>query len=517
MPQYLSPGVYVEEVEAGSRPIEGVGTSVAAFVGLAQRGPFNQPTQVTNWTQFVQAFGDFMDGSYLAHAVYGYFLNGGGTCFVVRIGANGAAPAARAELPLGRDKALPYRITALEAGPGGNDITVDIADASEPGDDVFKLIVKRGGKEAEVYDNVTTKKGRRNVVTAVKTQSKLIQLEEIPGATAMEPVSQGHTALAGGGASAPVRVTPDAYVGNSNDRTGFGGLEAVDTVTMLAVPDLMAAYQAGVIDLEAVQAVQGAMIAHCELLGDRPGLAVHQRPPALQLHRGIDPRRHAVGRVRAERHGPVGAGQADDQFVPGPRLAGWRPVRRDPAGGLLRQVRLGDEPRRGDRRREADRRGRHRTRQARRVCRFPHRPVLGRRITGRIGGIGKCQAVCQDLRPTRSPVITSRSKWTASPWPSSRRSVGSLPSSTSSSSRRTPRTASTSSTSCRATASRPRSPSSGRRAPRWTSGNGTRRSTRATSRRRARTGPSSSTTTRTRRSPASTSSTRGLPRSRPAR
>ena len=44
MPQYLSPGVYVEEVEAGSRPIEGVGTAVAAFVGLAARGPANAPT-----------------------------------------------------------------------------------------------------------------------------------------------------------------------------------------------------------------------------------------------------------------------------------------------------------------------------------------------------------------------------------------------------------------------------------------------------------------------------------------
>ena len=278
MPQYLSPGVYVEEVEAGSRPIEGVGTSVAAFVGLAHRGPFNQPTQVTNWSQFVQTFGDFMEGSYLAHSVYGYFLNGGGTCYVVRIGANGAAPSAHAELPLGRDKALPYRVTALEAGPGGNDITVEVADASEPGEDVFKLIVKKAGKEAEVYDNVTTKKGRRNVVTAVKT-SKLIQLEEIAGSTAIEPVPQAHAALAGGGGSAPVRVTPDAYVGNSSDRTGFGGLEAVDQVTMLSVPDLMAAYQAGGIDLEGVQAVQLAMIAHCELMGDR--VAILDSPPGL--------------------------------------------------------------------------------------------------------------------------------------------------------------------------------------------------------------------------------------------
>ncbi len=44
MPTYLSPGVYVEEVEAGSRPIEGVGTAVAAFVGFAARGPYNTPT-----------------------------------------------------------------------------------------------------------------------------------------------------------------------------------------------------------------------------------------------------------------------------------------------------------------------------------------------------------------------------------------------------------------------------------------------------------------------------------------
>ena len=47
MPTYLSPGVYVEEVASGSKPIEGVGTAVAAFVGMAPKGPANQPTLVT--------------------------------------------------------------------------------------------------------------------------------------------------------------------------------------------------------------------------------------------------------------------------------------------------------------------------------------------------------------------------------------------------------------------------------------------------------------------------------------
>ena len=74
---YLSPGVYVEEVDAGPKPIEGVATAVAAFVGFAQKGPVNEATLVTNWSQFVSNFGEFMAGSYLAHSVFGYFNNGG--------------------------------------------------------------------------------------------------------------------------------------------------------------------------------------------------------------------------------------------------------------------------------------------------------------------------------------------------------------------------------------------------------------------------------------------------------
>jgi phage tail sheath protein FI len=274
MPNYLSPGVYVEEVEAGSRPIEGVGTAVAAFVGLAGRGPANTPTLVTNWNQFTSTFGDFMEGSYLAHAVYGYFLNGGGAAYVVRVGADGVVPTASAEVPSSTDKAKPaFQVAALEAGPEGNDISVDVQPAADDGS--FKLVVKRGGREVESFDNLTTAKGKQNVATVVKAQSKTITIEE---AGALAPAA-GSTALAGGSAAVPSRVTPDDYVGNSADRTGFAGLEAVDEVTMLAVPDLMAVYEQGMIDLEGLQAVHLAMIAHCELMGDR--VAILDAPPGL--------------------------------------------------------------------------------------------------------------------------------------------------------------------------------------------------------------------------------------------
>ena len=55
-------------------------------VGIAESGPFNRPTLVSNWTQFTTTFGGFIGGSYLARSVYGYFMNGGGNCYIVRIG-----------------------------------------------------------------------------------------------------------------------------------------------------------------------------------------------------------------------------------------------------------------------------------------------------------------------------------------------------------------------------------------------------------------------------------------------
>jgi phage tail sheath protein FI len=277
MPNYLSPGVYVEEVEAGSRPIEGVGTAVAAFVGLAARGPANTPTLVTNWNQFTSTFGEFFEGSYLAHAVYGYFLNGGGAAYVVRVGADGVMPTASAELPSAADKGKPaFRVAALESGPSGNDITVEVEAPADAPEGTFKLVVKQGGKPIETYDNLSTGKGKQNVATIVKAQSKTITIEEV--GTVGAPAS-GSVALAGGGTAMPARVSPKDYVGNSSDRTGFAGLEAVDEVTMLTVPDLMSVYEQGIIDLEGLQAVQLAMLAHCELMGDR--VAILDAPPGL--------------------------------------------------------------------------------------------------------------------------------------------------------------------------------------------------------------------------------------------
>lgn len=83
---YLSPGVYVEEVDRGSKPLEMVGTSTAAFIGEIKTGPVNEPILCTNWSQYTKHFGDFANSDYMAHAVYGFFNNGGGKCFILNTG-----------------------------------------------------------------------------------------------------------------------------------------------------------------------------------------------------------------------------------------------------------------------------------------------------------------------------------------------------------------------------------------------------------------------------------------------
>lgn len=120
MPEYLSPGVYVEEVESGSRPIEAVGTSTPGFVGQVARtdAPVNTAIAVNNWTQFRSIFTAEGDKSTpLTQAVLGFFLNGGARCYVVNTGKD--------EAIVGKGKGLEVLETiddvAMIAAPGRTD------------------------------------------------------------------------------------------------------------------------------------------------------------------------------------------------------------------------------------------------------------------------------------------------------------------------------------------------------------------------------------------------------------
>ncbi len=300
MPEYLSPGVYIQEVDSGPRPIEGVGTAMAAFVGFAAAGPANRPVLVTNWSQYVETFGSLEDGgrrnphipgAYLSHAVYGYFLNGGGRCYVTRVvaGSTSEEKPTPLQLPSRSSKAVPSLIIHPKESIH-QDIQVEIlpptkalpAEAKDEGEksekkdgeasiqELFSIRVHQGDVE-ELYENLGLGKQGKNAVETVNRTSQLIRLVE---AKSSGTLSERAPELGSYIVKAPPmtklpQVQSNHFTGDVSDRSGLEGLEVAEDVTMVSCPDLMSAYQAGTLDRDGVKAVQLAMIAHCERLGDR--------------------------------------------------------------------------------------------------------------------------------------------------------------------------------------------------------------------------------------------------------
>jgi phage tail sheath protein FI len=155
MPQYLAPGVYVEEVSSGIKPISGVGTSTAGFVGLVaddvgmpllpgqvdqhyQVVPALKEQLVTSWQAFTTMFGDLQAGNLvLAHAVYGFFNNGGTRCWVTRVApgtgatdSSGKGSRSKDAAPTDIDGVAASAVTAALATFTGRD---DIAIVAVPG------------------------------------------------------------------------------------------------------------------------------------------------------------------------------------------------------------------------------------------------------------------------------------------------------------------------------------------------------------------------------------------------
>ncbi|MYS05751.1 phage tail sheath family protein, partial [Streptomyces sp. SID6041] len=153
-----------------------------------------------------------------------------------------------------------------------------------PPEDRFRLLVRRGDQVGETYDASARKNVKGYLVTQSRA-SELIEVTEQRGAPQTRPGTQtlaipdAPGAPAAPAAADVARIDPAEYVGDAAARTGFGGLETIDEITMVAVPDLMGAYQRGDIDAEGVRTVQLAVISHCEQMGDR--VAVLDTPPDL--------------------------------------------------------------------------------------------------------------------------------------------------------------------------------------------------------------------------------------------
>jgi phage tail sheath protein FI len=127
MPEYLAPGVFIEEVEIGPRPVEGVPTSTAALLGETERGP-TRPRLVTSFDGFRRHFGDIVPGApnHLVYAVNGFFENGGQRAYICRIAGKDAETAVLSD-PAG---AGTLDLKAAGAGEWGNRVHVKVVDST---------------------------------------------------------------------------------------------------------------------------------------------------------------------------------------------------------------------------------------------------------------------------------------------------------------------------------------------------------------------------------------------------
>ena len=122
MPEYLSPGVYVEEVPESTHSISAVSSSTAGFVGQAtssrRDARVNEAVAVTSWSQFRSIYvGEGDKSTPLVQAVLGFFLNGGARCYIVNTGADEAI----AGNGKGLDELEPIDDCSIISAPGTTD------------------------------------------------------------------------------------------------------------------------------------------------------------------------------------------------------------------------------------------------------------------------------------------------------------------------------------------------------------------------------------------------------------
>ncbi len=193
MPEYLYPGVYIEEVSTGNAPIEGVSTSTAGFLGIAERGP-TTPVLCTSFGDYQRSFGSYVqdpDGTdhYLAYAVEGFFQNGGLRCFVQRVfHQDTQTPANSAQYA--EATAGGMEIKAIGPGAWGNTIAYQVSAAGMGNPSLFKLTVLYWTKTAstdlvsnptasEVYDNLSSIPSDSNFyASAINGVSNLITVAQ---------------------------------------------------------------------------------------------------------------------------------------------------------------------------------------------------------------------------------------------------------------------------------------------------------------------------------------------------
>ena len=259
----LHPGLYFQEV-AGTPPVEGVSTATAGFVGITSKGRVGEAVLVTNWSQFINEFGGFINDSYLAYSVRGFFENGGSRAYIVRavhydVDENTGtytktSDVATTQLLAGTEPVL--NVNAKSDGVWGNDIKVEVLKGEAV--DKFTLNVYYKDALVESYKEV----GMETIEIETKTSSYI----EVIAKGDTVPDETPKTALVGG----------EDGIENMTDEDYKYSLTAFDAVqvNLLAIP--------GVTSIE----VQKGLFDYATARGD--AFAVTEVPMGLGVEEARD-------------------------------------------------------------------------------------------------------------------------------------------------------------------------------------------------------------------------------------
>jgi len=212
MPSYLHPGVYIEEIPSGSKPIEGVSTSVTAFVGAAFRGAANTPVLIGSWDEYVAQFGDYRQRTgiedvsagqdHMGLAVLSFYQNGGKAAYICRMLQPTPATASVTLTNAGGDA---ITVSASSAGTWANGLFVRVTGDSTS--DTFDLEV---GYQTDSNGDLIALPGERFtglsmtdsddnfVEKVVNNSSRLVQVAMAAAATDMpDDTADGGSSLSG--------------------------------------------------------------------------------------------------------------------------------------------------------------------------------------------------------------------------------------------------------------------------------------------------------------------------------
>jgi uncharacterized protein len=329
---YFAPGVYIDQVNRGSRPIDGVQTNVGGFIGFTEDirngAELGKPRLVTSWNEYCQYFArEGSDGftdfdAYLPFAVNGWFLNGGARCYVISIGTKipGESAIPQKEgvtvLTAAKKTALQFR---LKENWQGDSIVVQITDSEPfsdpvvrdttqspsnsadnpesdatgdastpnrtaspkiPGEYFTLSVLTSDNRELRTCENLTMDPNSEwgTYIGTLELEPinivDLFEVDRVNGKRVPMPISRrptnGQYVVQAPLVEYTVSQFGGALYGDREDKINISGSFEIDDINILAFPDLMKAYEIGLVALDQVHGIMEYMVSLCETANPNP-------------------------------------------------------------------------------------------------------------------------------------------------------------------------------------------------------------------------------------------------------